>query len=206
MHQNHASPFASDFYRRQGYRKEFRTEDHFYLLSTQKNPRFASDLLRRGICSSWGLKKSRDFSGSGKNRRRNRRESRDFWGRKRKENNKQKSSKHMNIFLTALADSPPREEPPPVPGTNGTKWRFYCGIRQKTAGLSQGRVPICPREGSRLSQGWFLFVPDTVPPKMFMFIGFFFCPRFWCTQDWNFQARLNISSEIVFSCEGHQTH
>ena len=39
--------------------------------------------------------------------------------------------------------------------------------------MSQGRVPICPGEGSRLSQGRFLFVPDTVPPKMFMFIGFF---------------------------------
>ena len=46
--------------------------------------RFASDFLRRGNRTSWGLKKSRDFSGSGKNRRRNRRESRDFgalsWG------------------------------------------------------------------------------------------------------------------------------
>ena len=40
--------------------------------------RFASDFLRRGNRASWGLKKSRDFSGSSKNRRRNRRESRDF--------------------------------------------------------------------------------------------------------------------------------
>ena len=63
----------------------------------------------------------------------------------------------------------PRDEPPPVPGTNGTKWRFYCGIKQETASLSLGQVPVCPREGS---QGRFLFVPDTVPPKMFMFIGF----------------------------------
>ena len=66
-----------------------------------------------------------------------------------------------------------RDKPPPVPGTNGTKWRFYCGIKQRKAGLSQGRVPFCPGEGSHLSQGRFLFVPDTVPPKMFMFIGFF---------------------------------
>ena len=29
MHQNRASPFASDFYRRRGYRREFRNEDHF---------------------------------------------------------------------------------------------------------------------------------------------------------------------------------
>ena len=39
--------------------------------------------------------------------------------------------------------------------------------------MSQGWVPICPGEGSRLSQGRFLFVLDTVLPKMFMFIGFF---------------------------------
>ena len=44
----------------------------------RKNSRFASDFLRRGNRACWGLKKSRDFFGSGKNRRRNRRESRDF--------------------------------------------------------------------------------------------------------------------------------
>ena len=47
-HQNRASPFASDFYRRRGYRKEFRSEDHFYPFSSQKKSRFASDFLRRG--------------------------------------------------------------------------------------------------------------------------------------------------------------
>ena len=50
----------------------------FYPVSSQKKSRFASDFLRRGNRASWGLKKSRDFSGSGENRRRNRRESRDF--------------------------------------------------------------------------------------------------------------------------------
>ena len=39
-----------------------------------------------------------------------------------------------------------------------------------------GTGPILPGEGSHLSQGRFLFVPETVPPKMFMFIGFFSCP------------------------------
>ena len=78
VHQNRASPFASDFYRRRGYRREFRSEGHFYPFSSQKKPRFASDFLRRGNRASWGLKKSLDFSGSGKSRRRNRRESRDF--------------------------------------------------------------------------------------------------------------------------------
>ena len=78
VHQNRASLFASDFYRRRGYRRESRSEDHFYPFSSQKRSRFASDFLRRGNRTSWGLKKSRDFSGSGKNRRCNRRESRDF--------------------------------------------------------------------------------------------------------------------------------
>ena len=78
MHQNRASPFASDFDRRRGYRKEFRNEGHFYPLSSQNKSRLASDFLRRGNRASWGLKKSRDFFGSGKNRRRNRKESRDF--------------------------------------------------------------------------------------------------------------------------------
>ena len=79
--------------------------------------------------------------------------------------------KHINTFLTALAGQSSQGRTSTRPRT---KWRFYCGIKQKTAGLSQGRVPICSREGSRLSQGRFLFVPDTILPKMFMF----FLPRF----------------------------
>ena len=78
VHQNRASPFASDFCRRRGYRREFRSESHFYPFYSQKKSRFASDLLRRGNRTPWGLKKSRDFLWSGKNRRRSRRESRDF--------------------------------------------------------------------------------------------------------------------------------
>ena len=69
MHQNRASLSASDFYRRRGCRKEFRSEDHFYPFSSQKKPRFASDFLRRGNRASWSLKKSRDFLGSGKSGR-----------------------------------------------------------------------------------------------------------------------------------------
>ena len=78
VHQNRASPFASDFCRRRGYRREFRSESHFYPFYSQKKSRFASDFLRRGNRAPWGLKKSRDFLGSGKNRSRSRRESRDF--------------------------------------------------------------------------------------------------------------------------------
>ena len=55
---------ASDFYRRREYRREFRSEDHFYPFSSQKKSRFASDFLRRGNRASWGLKKSRHFLGA----------------------------------------------------------------------------------------------------------------------------------------------
>ena len=78
VHQNRASPFASDFHCRRGYRREFRSEDHFYPFFSQKKSRFASGFLRRGNLASWGLKKSLDYWGSGRNRRRSRRESRDF--------------------------------------------------------------------------------------------------------------------------------
>ena len=78
VHQNRASPFASDFYRRRGYRREFRSEDHVCPFSSQNKSHFASDFLRRVNRAPWGFKKSRDFSGSGKKRRRNRTESRDF--------------------------------------------------------------------------------------------------------------------------------
>ena len=90
MHQNRASPFASDFYCRRGYRRELRSEDRFYPFSSQKESRFASDFLRRGNRASWGRKKSRDLLGSGENRRRNRRESRDFGALSKFKNSPQK--------------------------------------------------------------------------------------------------------------------
>ena len=77
------------------------------------------------------------------------------------------NTKHVNIFQTALAG-----QPGPVPRTNETKWRFYFGTKQKTAGLSQGRIPVYPRDRSSLPQGQFLFIPNTVPPKMFMICFF----------------------------------
>ena len=85
--------------------------------------------------------------------------------------------KHINIFPTALAGQSSRGRTPPVPGTNGTKWRFYCGIKQRKAGLSQGRGPI-------LSRGGVPFVPGTVPvcpghrPAENVYVSWFFsCPK-----------------------------
>ena len=87
---------------------------------------------------------------------------------------KPRNRKHINIFLTALVGQSSQGRTPTRPRDKRDKMaRFYCGIKQRKAGLSQGRVPFCPGEGSHLSQGRFLFVPDTVPPKMFMFIGLF---------------------------------
>ena len=55
-----------------------------------------------------------------------------------------------------MRDNRPRDKPPTRPRTNGTKWRFYCGIKQRKAGLSPGTGPI-------LSRGGVPFVPRTVP-------------------------------------------
>ena len=63
-----------------------------------------------------------------------------------------------------------------VPRTNGTKWRFYCGIQQKTADLSQGRVPFGRWDGSRFVAGTVPVCPQHRPAKMFMFIVFS-CPN-----------------------------
>ena len=78
VHQNRASPFASDFRRRLRYRREFRSGNQICPLQSQRKSPFASDFLRRANRASWGLKNRAILRGSGKNRRRNRRESRDF--------------------------------------------------------------------------------------------------------------------------------
>ena len=69
------------------------------------------------------------------------------------------NTKHINIFLTGLAGQSPRDEPPPVSGTNRTKWRFYSGTQQKATGFPRDRSwfvpgtgPVCPRDGSCLSR------------------------------------------------------
>ena len=69
-----------------------------------------------------------------------------------------------------------RDEPHRVSsqGQTGQIAIFAAELNRKRQ-LSQGQVPICPTHGSRLSQARFPFVPNTVPPKMLMFIGFS-CP------------------------------
>ena len=90
------------------------------------------------------------------------------------------NTKHRNMFLTSLAGQLSQGQTGTRPKDKQDKmatllWnstengRFVPGTGPS---LSQERVPVCPRKGSRLSQGRFLFVPDTVQPKMFMFIGF----------------------------------
>ena len=74
------------------------------------------------------------------------------------------------FFWRPLRDNRPRDEPPPIPGTNGTKWWFYCWIKQKNAGLSQARLPICPGQGSHLSLGRFLFVPECHCPAQNVYV------------------------------------
>ena len=58
-------------------------------------------------------------------------------------------------------------------GTIGQNGDFTVELDRKRPVCPRDRSQFVPREGSCLSQGRFLIVPDTVPPKMFMFIGFF---------------------------------
>ena len=78
VHQNRASPFASDFRRRLRYRREFRSGNQIWPSKSQRKSPFASDFLRRGNRASWGLKSRAILRGSSENRCRNRRGSRDF--------------------------------------------------------------------------------------------------------------------------------
>ena len=87
----------------------------------------------------------------------------------KKKTNKQKTHKHFS-------DRPcgtivPGTNPHPSQGQTGQNGDF-------TVELNRER-PVCPRDGSHfvprrgpICLGRFLFVPDAVPPKMFMFIGF----------------------------------
>ena len=96
-----------------------------------------------------------------------------LWERKKKPINR----KHINIFLTALVgQSSQGRLPHPSQGQTGQNGDFTVELNRERpvcprdgSHFVPGRGPICPRDG-------LLFVPDTVPPKMFMFIGFFSCP------------------------------
>ena len=77
MHQNRASPLASDSCRRRGYRRECRSEDHFTHFLCRRNRGSLAIFFAEEI-AHLGASKNRDFLGSGRNRRRSRRESRDF--------------------------------------------------------------------------------------------------------------------------------
>ena len=61
---------------------------------------------------------------------------------------KQINTRHTNIFLMALAGQSSQGQAPTYSRDKRDKMAIYCGIQQKKAGLSQGRVPVCPRDGS----------------------------------------------------------
>ena len=90
-----------------------------------------------------------------------------------KKTNKHKTHKHFS-------DGPcetivPGAKPHLSQGQTGQSGDFV--EFNKTAGLSQGRARLCPMDGSRLSEGQFLFVPNPFPQEIFMFIGFS-CPSY----------------------------
>ena len=91
------------------------------------------------------------------------------WGRRKA--NKQKTHKH-------ISDGPcgtivPGTNPHSSQGQTGQNGDFTVEFNRKRPACLRDKSQVVPREGSRLSQKRFLFVPDTVPAKMFMFIGFF---------------------------------
>ena len=84
----------------------------------------------------------------------------------------------------------PGTNPHPSQGQTGQNGDFTVEVNRKRPVFPRdgsqfvlGRGPVCPRDGVP-------FVPDTVPPKMFMFIGFFLAqeswvhPRFLSTLSW----------------------
>ena len=69
-----------------------------------------------------------------------------FWGGKK--NNKHKTHKHSS-------HGPCGTITPPIPGTNGTKWRFDHGVPWPVCprgGFVPGTGPVCSRDGSHLSR------------------------------------------------------
>ena len=93
------------------------------------------------------------------------------WEAKKPINIKHKKKHFSDGFCGTIV---PGTNPHPSQGQTGQNGDFTVESNRERAwkaGLSQ--VPFCPGERPHLSQGRFLFVPDTVPPKMFMFIGCF---------------------------------
>ena len=82
----------------------------------------------------------------------------------------QKTHKHFSD--SAPGGIVPGTNPHPSQGQTGQNGDFTVELNRKRPVCPWDGVPVCPGEGSHVSQGRFLFVPDTVPPKMFMFIGF----------------------------------
>ena len=122
------------------------------------------------------------------------------WGQKK--NNKQKTHKHFSDGPCGTI----------VPGTNPHPSQGQTGQNSDlTVELNRERV-VCPRDGSHfvpgmgshLSQRRFLFVPETVPPKMFMFIGFFRM-RLFCLQleasclQWSFLLTVDNFSFFTYN-------
>ena len=83
-------------------------------------------------------------------------------------NNKHKT--HKQFSAASCGTIVPGTNPHPSQGQTGQNGNFTVEFNRN--GRFVPGTPVCPRDGSRLSQGRFLFVQNTVPPKTFMFIDF----------------------------------
>ena len=61
VHQNRASPFASDFHRRLGYHRDSRNGNQFCLFESQRDSPFASDFWSQGDRTSLRAKRLKKF-------------------------------------------------------------------------------------------------------------------------------------------------
>ena len=87
-----------------------------------------------------------------------------------KKTNKQKTHKH---FLTALGGQSSQGRTPTRPRDKRDKMAILLWNSTEKGQFVPVTGPILSRGGVPFVPGTVLFVPDTVPPKMFMFIGFF---------------------------------
>ena len=79
----------------------------------------------------------------------------------------------MGLFLMGLVGQSSQGRTPTRSRDKRDKMAILPGNQTEKDRFVPGTGPNLSGEGSRLSQGQFLFVPDTVPPKVFNYVYWF---------------------------------
>ena len=96
--------------------------------------------------------------------------------KKKQTNNKHKTHKHFSDG-PLWGQSPQGRTPTPSQGQRGQNGNFTVELKQKKAGWSQGRVPICPAEGVPFVSGTVPVCPRHRPAQNVYVYWFFFLAR-----------------------------